>query len=312
MYTGYASYNGSYITRASTINGAAFDPYMADATINPLTGRIDLSTSFTVVGSFLHYWTPQWRSAVFGSYGEMSFARGAREANAAVYGGTALAGNASSNSFVGPVGTRAFNLSPTLRDNYQIVAGASLIWSPVKDLDIGLEGFYTKVGVQNGGSSTSTATERSPPPRSTPAPLSAPLPPPTPSRSAAASSATSKSSARRAPGTIRLPGLVDEHVFETCEKARLRSRAVLRCDQTHRWGAARFAEAPHLSGQGAPDRAPPVSATARTAIGAAVRNRLFGPRRVAPAAELEVTVSAPVAPYEITTSGVLPVLFGWF
>ncbi|WP_264049316.1 porin [Methylobacterium flocculans] len=150
LYTGYSSYNGSYSSRVSTISGAAFDPYMSDATLNPLTGKIDLSTSFTVVGSFLHYWTPQWRSAVFGSYGEMSFARGAREANAAVYGASSLAGNASSNSFVGPVGTRAFNLSPTLRDNYQIVAGASLIWSPVKDLDIGLEGFYTKVGVQNG------------------------------------------------------------------------------------------------------------------------------------------------------------------
>ena len=41
-------------------------------------------------------------------------------------------------------------MSPVLRDTYQIVAGASLIWSPVKDLDIGVEGFYTKVGVQNG------------------------------------------------------------------------------------------------------------------------------------------------------------------
>ncbi|MCJ2047836.1 porin [Methylobacterium sp. J-078] len=150
LYTGYSSYNGSYTSRASTINGAAFDPYMADATLNPITGKIEASTSFTVVGSFLHYWSPEWRSAVFGSYGEMSFARGAREANAAVYAGTAFAGTGASNNFVGAPGTRAFALSPTLRDNYQIVAGASLIWSPVKDLDIGLEGFYTKVGVTNG------------------------------------------------------------------------------------------------------------------------------------------------------------------
>ncbi|TXM55876.1 porin, partial [Methylobacterium sp. WL120] len=33
---------------------------------------------------------------------------------------------------------------------YQFVAGASLIWSPVKDLDIGVEGFYTQIGVKNG------------------------------------------------------------------------------------------------------------------------------------------------------------------
>ncbi|GJD73445.1 porin [Methylobacterium goesingense] len=150
LYTGYSSYNGSYTRSASTINGAAFDPYMADASLNPITGKIDLSTSWTVVGSFLHYWAPEWRSAVFGSYGEMSFARGAREANAAAYAGSGFAPGVNSAAFIGAPGSRAFALSPALRDNYQFVAGGSIIWSPVKDLDIGLEGFYTKVGVQNG------------------------------------------------------------------------------------------------------------------------------------------------------------------
>jgi hypothetical protein len=150
LYTGYSSYNGSYTSRASTINGAAFDPYMSDATLNPLTGKIELSNSFTVTAAYLHYWSPEWRSAVFGSYGEMAFARGAREANATAYAGSAFAGNANSNLFVGAPGTRSFALSPVLRDNNQFVAGGSLIWSPVKDLDIGVEGFYTKVALQNG------------------------------------------------------------------------------------------------------------------------------------------------------------------
>ena len=148
LYTGYSSYNGSYASRASTINGAAFDPYMSDATLNPFTGKIELSTSWTVVGSFLHYWTPQWRSAVFASYGELSFARGAREANAAVF--QTISSTGQSGQFTGIPGQASFAVSPVLRDNYQVVAGASIIWSPVKDLDIGLEGFYTKVGVQNG------------------------------------------------------------------------------------------------------------------------------------------------------------------
>ena len=30
------------------------------------------------------------------------------------------------------------------------MAGGSIIWSPVKDLDIGVEGFYTQIGVKNG------------------------------------------------------------------------------------------------------------------------------------------------------------------
>lgn len=145
LYTGFSSYNGSYTSSASTINGAAFDPFMSDATLNPFTGKIELSTSFTVVGSFLHYWSPEWRSAVFGSYGELSFARGARAANAAAFQSTG-----STVQFTGVPGQVSFDVSPVLRDTYQIVAGASLIWSPVKDLDIGVEGFYTKVGVQNG------------------------------------------------------------------------------------------------------------------------------------------------------------------
>ncbi|TXM71395.1 porin [Methylobacterium sp. WL69] len=156
LYTGYSAYNGSYSSRTSTINGAAFDPYMSDATLNPLTGKIELSTSFTVVGSFLHYWSPQWRSAVFSSYGELKFAPGARAGNALAYatgaaGGSAAAVNALAGSqFTGVVGQTSFGVSPVLRDTYQIVAGASLIWSPVKDLDIGVEGLYTKVGVQSG------------------------------------------------------------------------------------------------------------------------------------------------------------------
>ena len=51
---------------------------------------------------------------------------------------------------VGTPGTRFYNLSQALRDTYQFVAGASLIWSPVKDLDIGVEGYYTQIGVKNG------------------------------------------------------------------------------------------------------------------------------------------------------------------
>jgi hypothetical protein len=147
LYTGYTSYNGTYATAVSTISSAAFDPYQNDATLNPLTGKIQLNNSFTVVGSFLHYWAPEWRSAVFASYGELSFARGAREANASVFQ-SVLQNNTS--RFTGAPGSAAFNVSSVLRDTYQVVAGASIIWSPVKDLDIGLEGFYYRAGVQNG------------------------------------------------------------------------------------------------------------------------------------------------------------------
>ena len=44
----------------------------------------------------------------------------------------------------------AFAVSPVLRDNSQVTAGASIIWSPVKDLDIGVEGTYIGTSVLEG------------------------------------------------------------------------------------------------------------------------------------------------------------------
>ena len=150
LYTGYSSYSGSYAQNPATIQGQKFSQYFSDATINPFTGQLSLSESFTVSGAYLHYWAPEWRSAVFGSYGEQSFSAGARagqgDAFSLVNGGT----NTFGSNAVGAPGTRFYNLSQALRDTYQFVGGASLIWSPVKDLDIGVEGFYTQIGVKNG------------------------------------------------------------------------------------------------------------------------------------------------------------------
>ena len=142
LYTGYSNYTGSYASNTSNVSGASFNQFFNDSTLNPLTGRLELSRSFTVVGSYLHYWTPEWRSAFFASYGELSQAPGARAAQGIA---SALVGGGP-----GAPGTRTFALNQTLRDTYQIYTGASVIWSPVKDLDIGLEGIYTKIGVTNG------------------------------------------------------------------------------------------------------------------------------------------------------------------
>ena len=149
IYTGVSSYSGTYASSVPPTNGAPFNLFYADAVLNPLTGKLQLTDSFSVVGSFLHYWTPTVRSAFFASYAEVAFGRGARAATSlttnAVVGTNAAAGAAS-------VATNPalFGLSPVLRDNYQIYAGASLIWSPVKDLDIGAEGVYINSGMQKG------------------------------------------------------------------------------------------------------------------------------------------------------------------
>ncbi|GEP05227.1 porin [Methylobacterium oxalidis] len=145
LYTGYTYLTGSYLSNLTPVQGASFQQYVSDAVINPITGKLELSTSFTVVGSFLHYWAPEWRSAFFGSYGEVNYKRGTREAFSLLNG---LVGGATPpNAFTNPAG---FAVSPVLRDNAQVIAGVSLIWSPVKDLDIGVEGTYIGTSVLSG------------------------------------------------------------------------------------------------------------------------------------------------------------------
>ncbi|GJD53372.1 hypothetical protein OPKNFCMD_6147 [Methylobacterium crusticola] len=141
LYTGYSQYIGTYTASASNTQGGNFATFFTDAAVNPLTGKMELSTSWTVVGSLLHYWTPEWRSAIIGSYGEMSFGKTSR----------ALLGGLNFNGLGNPVNSPGANVfSAALRDTSQIVAGASLIWSPVKDLDIGVEGLYQRTDLKSG------------------------------------------------------------------------------------------------------------------------------------------------------------------
>lgn len=142
QYTGYNSWSGSYqgAGAAGAIQGGEITQTFSDATVNPITGQLNLSTSWTVVGAYLHYWTPEWRSAFTGSYGEISYNRADRI-------NSGLLGFIVANPVTNPVG---FALSNTLRDTNQLTASASLIWSPVKDLDIGIEGAYTRIALNNG------------------------------------------------------------------------------------------------------------------------------------------------------------------
>ncbi|MEL6060735.1 MULTISPECIES: porin [unclassified Methylobacterium] len=147
LYTGYSAFTGSYQQSAATIQGQKFAQYFSDATINPFTGQLQTSQTVSAVASYLHYWSPEWRSAFFGSYGEQNFAKTARFSQGLVAN---LVTPSPASNAIGVPGTRFFQLSQALRDTYQFVAGASLIWSPVKDLDIGVEGFYTQIGLKNG------------------------------------------------------------------------------------------------------------------------------------------------------------------
>ncbi len=98
-----------------------FNFNVADAVIDPNNGRVRLTNSFTALASFLHYWTPQFRQAVFGAYANVDFPQ--------IFYGPGIARPAS--GFV-----RDFHL-------YQV--GTNLIYSPVRDLDIGVEFMYEDI-----------------------------------------------------------------------------------------------------------------------------------------------------------------------
>ena len=143
-YTGISNYTAPYdALAAAPFNGGGFQQYLADAVVNPSTGRLELSTSFSAVASLLHYWTPSIRSAFFASYAQVDYNSNARNALGLLGFGFAPAGVNATNSL-------AFLTSPVLRGNNQTNAGASLIWTPVKDLDIGVEGVYIHTALNSG------------------------------------------------------------------------------------------------------------------------------------------------------------------
>ncbi len=147
LYTGLPAYNGPWAQAATAIQGAAFSQFFNDGVINPFTNRLELTSSISFTAAMLHYWTPSVRSALFGSYGAMTFARGAREAQGAFFSFT--------NTGPGTPGTRFFDLSQVLRDSYRFVVGANLIWSPVKEFDIGSRRSTPATGRRRAASSTS-------------------------------------------------------------------------------------------------------------------------------------------------------------
>ncbi|MBM6584496.1 porin, partial [Microvirga sp. BT689] len=96
----------------TTIVGNSFAPAV-NAFINPLNGDIETGSGWGVYAGLRHYWTPQLRSNIYGTYTAIEYDRTA-----------AL------------VGLNDFNV-------WQI--GGNLIWSPVSGLDIGVEVLYTQL-----------------------------------------------------------------------------------------------------------------------------------------------------------------------
>ena len=133
---GAGSYTGVFGPPGSeTITGnlgGRFDVSTIDATVDA-RGNLNLTESFSVMAALLHYWNPEYRSAVFGMYGQVNYDPRLRNAN------------------FGPPGVGALAATSGLLRSYDVYyAGANLIWSPVRDLDIGVEVVYQRHEIANG------------------------------------------------------------------------------------------------------------------------------------------------------------------
>ena len=116
-----------------------------DAALDAL-GRFHLTKSWSVTGALLHYWTPQIRSAWFGSYAQVDFDSILRTG----LGPAGVLPIATVNGVTNFGNALNLSLSPTLRDYNVFVVGSNHVWSPVKDLDIGLETVYQGVVIDKG------------------------------------------------------------------------------------------------------------------------------------------------------------------
>lgn len=134
-YSGAVNATGYELTSNALTN--RFATSHVDSAVDAF-GRQHLTKSWSVVGALLHYWTPTVRSAVFGGYSQIDFDSILRTG----FGPAGFFPIATVNGVTNFGNALNLALNPTLRDYNQVVVGSNNVWSPVKDLDIGLETVY--------------------------------------------------------------------------------------------------------------------------------------------------------------------------
>jgi Porin subfamily len=112
----YFSIQNGYKTVSSSAVGAVYD-----ATYDA-GGALQLSTGWDITGGFEHHWNPEWKTSLYGQYGEISY-------------------NATSSADLAALYKTA---STNANWNYWNV-GSRTVWSPVQNLDLSVEVMYNKL-----------------------------------------------------------------------------------------------------------------------------------------------------------------------
>jgi hypothetical protein len=132
-YLGWFSQFGS--GRQLTAAGAA-QLTIADYSVDAL-GNTGSATGWSLVAALRHFWTPQLRSELFGSYSELKL-------------GYTVAGQTVPGVVARPL------------DPKELIVGANLIWSPVPGLDVGVEVLYNRTELKQAVLAANNAGVRQP------------------------------------------------------------------------------------------------------------------------------------------------------
>ena len=133
-------YGGAYAFGGATANQSGDRGGLIGQTLDAVTtiyGDVKLTESYSVVAGFLHYWTPQIRQGVFGSYTKIDYSNILRTQ----YGPLGVLGTGG----VPTAGSALNGLDARFKDLSVFAVGTNLIWSPVRDLDIGVEVLYNRL-----------------------------------------------------------------------------------------------------------------------------------------------------------------------
>jgi hypothetical protein len=108
-------------------------------------GPVELTEGFQFNAAFQHYWTPALRTSVFGGYSELHFpgTHTAAPGLGAPGVGTGARGAFCTGTFSAIFA--ANNVNGCNPDFSIVQVGTRTVWSPVRNLDIGVEVLYTRL-----------------------------------------------------------------------------------------------------------------------------------------------------------------------
>jgi Porin subfamily len=145
--------SGQWVFGGATGAQGGFGGTLGRFAVNTVDGIVDqfgetrLSRSWSAVAAFLHYWTPQLRSGFSVGYSNIEYPGANTLFVGGVIPGTVFNPAPGAPAFTFGSAAQTFATTGTLRDFRVLNLAANLIWSPVRDLDIGVEVAYDRINV---------------------------------------------------------------------------------------------------------------------------------------------------------------------